>query len=250
MPRQFVHLERVRFGDLDAMRHLNNVVYLRYFETARIAAMRELIPAHDPAHPEAGDFGMIFAECSIRYRSPVQFDEEVAIACSVGEARRSAFEMRFSMTVGDRLAAEGEGGWSATTTARARPAPCPSRCARRWSKPPPDRPTPSGPRAVLSRLRWRASASSPAGATARPQRRHPRHRAQGHRAHGHEFIGFRYGWAGVSPGEARAARPGPRAGILPRGGTILGTSRTNPFKDDATRRRGVARAWPRPASTG
>ena len=109
MPRQFVHLERVRFGDLDAMRHLNNVVYLRYFETARIAAMRELIPAHDPAHPEAGDFGMIFAECSIRYRSPVQFDEEVAIACSVGEVRRSAFEMRFSMTVGDRLAAEGEG---------------------------------------------------------------------------------------------------------------------------------------------
>jgi acyl-CoA thioesterase FadM len=27
------HIERVRFGDLDALKHLNNVVFLRYFET-------------------------------------------------------------------------------------------------------------------------------------------------------------------------------------------------------------------------
>ncbi len=66
----FVHHERVRFGDLDAMRHLNNVVFLRYFETARIAYLRELVPGHDPAHPEAGGFGLIFAACEIAYRSP------------------------------------------------------------------------------------------------------------------------------------------------------------------------------------
>ena len=35
LPREHVHVERVRFGDLDAMRHLNNVVFLRYFESAR-----------------------------------------------------------------------------------------------------------------------------------------------------------------------------------------------------------------------
>ena len=44
MSEPFVHRERVRFGDLDANRHLNNVVYLRYFETARISFMRELWP--------------------------------------------------------------------------------------------------------------------------------------------------------------------------------------------------------------
>ena len=48
----YVHTERVRFGDLDAMRHLNNVVFLRYFETARIAYLREIVPGHDPARPE------------------------------------------------------------------------------------------------------------------------------------------------------------------------------------------------------
>jgi acyl-CoA thioester hydrolase len=125
VPREFVHHERVRFGDLDAMRHLNNVVFLRYFETARIAAMRQLMPVHDPAHPETGDFGLIFAECTIRYRSPVQFDEEVAIRCTVGDVRRSAFEMRFRMTVDERLAAEGSGWLVGYDYAAGQPRPLP-----------------------------------------------------------------------------------------------------------------------------
>jgi acyl-CoA thioester hydrolase len=105
----FVHTERVRFGDLDAMRHLNNVVFLRYFETARIAYIRSLMPDHDPAHPEQAKWGLIFAECHINYRSPVYFDEEVAVECSVGEVRRSAFQVLFTMRVGPRVAAEGYG---------------------------------------------------------------------------------------------------------------------------------------------
>ena len=109
MPGPYVHRERVRFGDLDAMRHLNNVVFLRYFETARIAFLRDLFPTHDPAHPETSRTGLIFAECHINYRSPVHFDEEVAVECSVGEIRRSAFQVLFTMRVGERVAAEGYG---------------------------------------------------------------------------------------------------------------------------------------------
>jgi acyl-CoA thioester hydrolase len=105
----FVHVERVRFGDLDAMRHLNNVVFLRYFETARIAYLRHLIPSHDPSSPEADDFGVIFAECQINYRAPVHFDEQVAVTCSVADVRRSSFRVPFVMHVGDRLVAEGSG---------------------------------------------------------------------------------------------------------------------------------------------
>jgi acyl-CoA thioester hydrolase len=112
----FVHNERVRFGDLDAMRHLNNVVFLRYFETARIAYIRHLLPAHDPAQGASSGrpgtrekFGLIFAECHINYRSPVYFDEEVAVECAIGEVRRSAFQVMFTMRVGDRVAADGYG---------------------------------------------------------------------------------------------------------------------------------------------
>ena len=41
----FSIVDRVRFGDLDAMRHLNKVEYLRFFETARIAYITELVPS-------------------------------------------------------------------------------------------------------------------------------------------------------------------------------------------------------------
>jgi ATP-dependent phosphofructokinase / diphosphate-dependent phosphofructokinase len=49
----------------------------------------------------------------------------------------------------------------------------------------------------------------------------------------HSFLGFRHGWAGVLHDDALELTLQSTAGILPRGGTILGTSRTNPFADGA-----------------
>src|SRR5215208_2300261 len=51
-------------------------------------------------------------------------------------------------------------------------------------------------------------------------------------ARGHEVVGVREGWRGLV--EALMTPLGPReiSGILPRGGTIIGTSRTNPYKLD------------------
>ena len=46
----------------------------------------------------------------------------------------------------------------------------------------------------------------------------------------HEFVGFRNGWAGAIAGAVDELTPQSTAGILPRGGTILGSSRTNPLK--------------------
>ena len=48
----------------------------------------------------------------------------------------------------------------------------------------------------------------------------------------HEFVGFRYGWAGVLSGEAVDLTDQSTRGILHRGGTILGSSRTNPYRED------------------
>ena len=52
-------------------------------------------------------------------------------------------------------------------------------------------------------------------------------------ADGHEFVGLRYGWKGLVDRETMPLGPEQTAGILPRGGTILGTSRTNPYKGGA-----------------
>src|SRR3954454_20794546 len=45
-----------------------------------------------------------------------------------------------------------------------------------------------------------------------------------------EFVGFRDGWKGPLEGVTSELGIAQVRGILPRGGTILGSSRTNPFK--------------------
>src|SRR3954465_13347423 len=47
--------------------------------------------------------------------------------------------------------------------------------------------------------------------------------------HGDEFVGFRDGWRGVLDADTVPLDLAAIGGILPRGGTILGTSRTNPY---------------------
>ena len=60
-------------------------------------------------------------------------------------------------------------------------------------------------------------------------------RAVVRRAHqrGHEVVGVREGWRGLVEGRFQPLGPREVTGLLPRGGTILGTSRTNPYKTDA-----------------
>ena len=49
---------------------------------------------------------------------------------------------------------------------------------------------------------------------------------------GYEVVAVREGWRGLVDGRFHALGPREISGILPRGGTIIGTSRTNPFKSD------------------
>jgi 6-phosphofructokinase 1 len=53
---------------------------------------------------------------------------------------------------------------------------------------------------------------------------------KGEGQYGHNIIGYRHGWRGVMRGESMDLGVAAVRGLLPRGGTILGTSRTNPFK--------------------
>src|SRR3712207_6430798 len=55
---------------------------------------------------------------------------------------------------------------------------------------------------------------------------------KGINVHKHELIGYRNGWAGVLNDDAATLTTENTRGILHRGGTILGTSRTNPFKQE------------------
>jgi len=55
---------------------------------------------------------------------------------------------------------------------------------------------------------------------------------KGVETYGHDFVGFKDGWRGPIEGNTMTLDVHAVRGILPRGGTILGTSRTNPYKSD------------------
>jgi 6-phosphofructokinase 1 len=55
---------------------------------------------------------------------------------------------------------------------------------------------------------------------------------KGEGQYGHNIVGYRHGWRGVMDGESMDLGVASVRGLLPRGGTILGTSRTNPYKSD------------------
>jgi len=58
---------------------------------------------------------------------------------------------------------------------------------------------------------------------------------------GWEVLGIRRGWAGVLEMDVEPLTVNSVAGILPRGGTILGTSRTNPFKNEESAEKAIAK---------
>jgi phosphofructokinase-like protein len=55
---------------------------------------------------------------------------------------------------------------------------------------------------------------------------------KGEEGYGHQLVGYRHGWRGVLDGELVELTVGSTRGLLRRGGTLLGTSRTNPLQRD------------------
>ena len=108
---------------MDCFAHVNNVQYIKFFETARIAhfhAFREAVMANgDEDKVDFGGFihaksvGPILASTSCKYKFPVEFPDDL-VACSripmdsVEEDRFTMKYMVWSKTHG-RVAAEGDG---------------------------------------------------------------------------------------------------------------------------------------------
>lgn len=81
---------QVRFGDLDPLNHVNNAVYLTYFEIARIRYFRALI-----APPALSHINMIVAEATCTYRSAALLDEHLDIWIKTETLKRSSFVLAY-----------------------------------------------------------------------------------------------------------------------------------------------------------
>jgi acyl-CoA thioester hydrolase len=96
----------VAWGDMDAMQHVNNTVYFRYFETARIAYFERLGLMK---HREETGIGPILAQASCKFKFPLTYPDTVFVGsrvCEIGEDRVS-MEHRIVSKRHQRVAAEG-----------------------------------------------------------------------------------------------------------------------------------------------
>src|ERR1700742_3017065 len=89
---------QIRWIDLDAYRHVNNTVYLRYLEQARIEMVGFLAGLAD-GPPRSADFegtdGFVIAELEIAYRRPLVFrPEPVEVQSWVTHLGRTSWAMR------------------------------------------------------------------------------------------------------------------------------------------------------------
>ncbi len=69
------HQLEVRFRDIDSMGHVNNAVYLSYFEQARMAWFKELVGEEW----NWIDAGILVARHEIDYKTPVSLKDNVVI---------------------------------------------------------------------------------------------------------------------------------------------------------------------------
>jgi acyl-CoA thioester hydrolase len=120
----FSFSDEVRFGDLDAMGHLNNVAFLAFLESARVAYAVAADPANRPGRRRDG--GFVVAEVKISYRSPGRYGELIETRLRPTTVGRSSFRTEFELRVGERLLAEGYSVLVAYDTLTGRPAPIPA----------------------------------------------------------------------------------------------------------------------------
>ena len=98
----------VAWGEMDAFAHVNNTVYFRWFESARIAYF-DRVAFREPS--ENGGIGPILASTQCRFRRPLTYPDTVLIGARVIALEADRFTMEYhvvSETSGG-LAAEGSG---------------------------------------------------------------------------------------------------------------------------------------------
>lgn len=98
----------VAWGDMDAMGHVNNTVYFRYFESARIAYFEKMNVMGYMA--ETG-VGPILGEIACTFRIPLTYPDKVLIGTRVTDIKEDRFTMKHLIvsTKHRKAAAEGDG---------------------------------------------------------------------------------------------------------------------------------------------
>lgn len=96
----------VRYGDLDPYGHVNNAVYLEFFEEIRLAYWRALADLAGIDDLEAGDVSgarYIIAETTVRFKAPVFPSDTLHGAARISTVGNRSYTMDFELRTGVSL---------------------------------------------------------------------------------------------------------------------------------------------------
>ncbi|MBI4787572.1 MAG: acyl-CoA thioesterase [Chloroflexi bacterium] len=98
----------VAWGEMDAFQHVNNVVYFRYFETARIAYFQrlDLMGLMDQT-----GIGPILGSVQCQFKIPLTYPDTVSVGTRISKISADRFTMEYLVVSHQhqKLAAQGEG---------------------------------------------------------------------------------------------------------------------------------------------
>jgi acyl-CoA thioester hydrolase len=98
----------VAWGEMDSFQHVNNIVYLRYFESARIAYFERLKLME--FLNETG-IGPILASVQCKFKIPLTYPDTVSVGTRIAKIEQDRFVMEYFVVSHkhQKIAAEGEG---------------------------------------------------------------------------------------------------------------------------------------------
>jgi len=87
----------IRFSDMDAFGHVNNAIYLTYFEIARGNYWTNIIEW------DWNEMGIILGRSEIDYRKPITLDDQIVCYVRTSRVGNSSFDVEYilSKVVGD-----------------------------------------------------------------------------------------------------------------------------------------------------
>ena len=103
--RKLAHVEpiAIRWADMDAMGHVNNVVYFRYMEQARISWFERLVPAREAWKSSA----IVIVNASCNFRRAITYPGTVEVRVYVGRPGGSSVATYYELCVGSEIYADG-----------------------------------------------------------------------------------------------------------------------------------------------
>jgi acyl-CoA thioester hydrolase len=95
--------QQIRWGDMDALGHVNNTVYFRYMESARIAFLEEATGHFDPT----GE-GPVIVTAYCSFLKQLTYPGEIEVRTFVGRPGRSSIEVTHEIRLVDPDGTAGE----------------------------------------------------------------------------------------------------------------------------------------------